>query len=75
MRIYETKDEAEKVAERLQREHPGAEISDGEISFCGMQDGKMTERRFKTIEVGWEEYDPREGWVDHTSVLIYKSNH
>lgn len=60
-------------AEKMAREHTGAVIENGEVCFCGIKDGQPIELRLKTIEVGYEEYDTREGWVDHTAILPYKT--
>lgn len=73
MKIFDTKDEAEEVAERLQREHLGAEVSDGEISFCGMQDGTMVERKVKTSKsAGRSMTRGRDGWTTRPSSYTSK---
>lgn len=73
MIIYKSRAEAAKKAEEIRKEHSGAVIDERSITFCGInQNGEFEERTLKTLEVGYEKYDPHEGWMDCATIIIYR---
>lgn len=73
MIIYQSRAEAVRKAEEIRSTHHGAVIDEGSITFCGLnQNGELEERTLKTLAVGYEKYDPHEGWMDCEAIIIYR---
>ena len=71
MKIYESKSEALARAREVIEEHPGAELSEGRISFCGIKDGQYIEKTYPTLQIGFESYNRQDGWIDHSVTIVY----
>lgn len=74
MVIYDSREEAYKQALEIQKKHSGAEISEGVVSLCRKVDGKIIDKRYKTFEVFYENYDENWGWMDCSCILIYRES-
>lgn len=74
MVIYDSREEAYKQAQEIQKKHSGAEISEGVVSLCRTVDGMTVDKRYKTFEVSYENYDENWGWMDCSCIVIYRED-